>query len=124
AIRKLGIEAGCTFVNTLLTAFEVFLYRITGQEDIIIGIPASGQADNGYYHLLGHCVNLLPLRSQPKGDLNFTEYLSLRKPAIFDAYENQQLTFGSLLKKLKISRDPSRVPLVDRKSTRLNSSHV
>src|SRR5690606_6262534 len=71
AIRKLGIEAGCTFVNTLLTAFEVFLYRITGQEDIIIGIPASGQADNGYYHLLGHCVNLLPLRSQPKGDLNF-----------------------------------------------------
>lgn len=112
AIRKLGIEAGCTFVNTLLTAFEIFLYRITGQEDIIVGIPASGQADKGYYHLVGHCVNLLPLRSQPNGDLSFLEYLSLRKPAIFDAYENQQLTFGSLLKKLKISRDPSRIPLV------------
>ncbi|MEX2594095.1 MAG: amino acid adenylation domain-containing protein [Anditalea sp.] len=112
SLKKVGVNAGCTFVNILMNAFEVFLYRITGQEDIIIGLPASEQAFTGHYHLVGHCVNLLPLRSQPSGKMGFSEYLSLRKPAIYDAYENQQLTFGSLLKNLKTSRDPSRIPLV------------
>ncbi|HLU88646.1 MAG TPA: condensation domain-containing protein, partial [Cyclobacteriaceae bacterium] len=112
AIRKTGIESGCTLVNTILGALEVFLSKVTGQKDIIIGVPASGQAHLGYHQLLGHCVNLLPLRSQPDGALGFGQYLSRRKPAIFDAYENQQLTFGSLLKNLKVPRDTSRVPLV------------
>src|SRR5690606_34092134 len=112
AIRKTGIDSGCTLVNTVLAALEIFLSKVTGQKDIVIGVPASGQAHLGYHQLLGHCVNLLPLRSQPDGALGFGQYLSRRKPAIFDAYENQQLTFGSLLKNLKVPRDTSRVPLV------------
>jgi amino acid adenylation domain-containing protein len=112
SIKKVGLKAGGTFVNTLMTAFEVFLYQITGQNDIIIGLPASGQAALGYYDLVGHCVNLLPIRSQIDGKLTFSEYLSARKPQIFDAYEHQRLTFGSLLKNLKIARDSSRIPLV------------
>src|SRR5690606_5309167 len=112
SLKKLGYKVGGTFVNTLMTAFEVFLYQITGQNDIIIGLPASGQAALGYYDLVGHCVNLLPIRSQIDGKLTFSEYLSARKPQIFDAYEHQRLTFGSLLKNLKIARDSSRIPLV------------
>lgn len=112
SLRNMGIKEGCTFVNTLLTAFEVFLSRLTGQKDIVIGLPASGQAALGHYDLVGHCVNLLPLRSQPDGQVSFPAYLSQRKIQIYDAYENQQLTFGSLLKNLRISRDSSRIPLV------------
>src|SRR5690606_26413643 len=112
AIRKVGIDSGCTFVNTILAALEVFLFKVTGQKDIVVGVPASGQAHLGYHQLLGHCVNLLPLRSEPYGKIGFSDYLSIRKSAIFDAYENQQLTFGSLLKKLKVPRDTSRIPLV------------
>ncbi len=112
SLKGLGIKQGSSFVNILLNAFEVFLYRITGQSDIIIGMPASGQSHQGYYQLVGHCVNLLPLKSHLDGTLDFPSYLSLRKSDLFDAYENQQLTFGSLLKTLKIPRDPSRIPMV------------
>src|SRR5690606_31962481 len=112
SLKKLGYKVGGTFVNTLMTAFEVFLYQTTGQNDIIIGLPASGQAALGYYDLVGHCVNLLPIRSRINGKLTFSEYLSLRKPQLFDAYDHQRLTFGSLLKNLKIARDSSRIPLV------------
>jgi len=112
SLRKLGVGLGGTFVNTLMTAFEVFLYRITGDNDVIIGLPSSGQAALGYYDLVGHCVNLLPIRSKLNGQLTFAAYLTSRKPQILDAYEHQRLTFGSLLKKLKIARDSSRIPLV------------
>jgi amino acid adenylation domain-containing protein len=112
ALKKLGQKAGCSFVTTLLASFEVFLMRITGQNDIVLGLPAAGQAASGKYALVGHCVNLLPLRSHPAGDLSFIHYLKQRKKQILDDYDHQHFTFSSLLKKLNIPRDASRVPLV------------
>src|SRR5690606_4326961 len=85
---------------------------ISGQSDIVLGIPAAGQSLDNNQKLVGHCVNMLPLRSSPNGEDRFIDYLHKRKAAILDAYEHQQLTFGSLSKKLNIARDPSRIPLI------------
>ncbi|WP_374950231.1 amino acid adenylation domain-containing protein [Mucilaginibacter sp.] len=111
-IKKMGRKAGSSFVSTLLTAFEVFLQQVTGQDEIIIGLPAAGQSATGNYSLVGHCMNLLALRSQPDGNKTFIEYLKVRKSEILDAYDHQQYTFGTLLKNLNIPRDASRLPLV------------
>lgn len=112
AVKKMGAKVGCSFVSSMLVAFEVFLHRISGQNDLILGITSAGQSAAGINGLVGHCVNLLPVRSRHNGEYPFIEYLKLRRSAIFDAYENQQFTFGTLLKKLNISRDASRVPLI------------
>jgi hypothetical protein len=112
AVKKMGAKAGCSLVTTLLASFEVLLHRLTGQEDIVIGLPAAGQSATGNYGLVGHCVNVLPLRSNPKGEITFIDYLKSRKKGILDAYDHQQFTFGSLLKKLNIKRDQSRIALV------------
>lgn len=112
SVKKLGRTNGASLVTTLLAAFEVFLHQLTGQEDITVGMPAAGQPATGNYRLVGHCVNLLALRSFPKGEIAFKEYLRQRKTNILDAYDHQLYTFGSLLKKLNVPRDPSRVPLV------------
>ncbi|MGY4537884.1 amino acid adenylation domain-containing protein [Mucilaginibacter sp. UYNi724] len=111
-LKLLARKAGSSFVTTILASFEVFLHRITGQEEIIIGLPAAGQSATGNYGLVGHCVNLLPLRSFPKGEQSFVAYLKTRTGLILDAYDHQQYTFGSLLKKLNIPRDATRLPLV------------
>jgi amino acid adenylation domain-containing protein len=112
AVKQMGIKAGSSFVSTLMATFEVLLHRLTGQTDIVLGLPAAGQSATGNLRLVGHCVNLLPLRSSVQPAQRFLEFLQQRKDAVLDAYEHQQLTFGSLLKKLPIARDPSRVPLV------------
>ena len=111
-VKKLGKSTGSSFVITLLAAFEVFLHQITGQDEIILGLPAAGQPATDNYRLIGHCVNLLALSSHPKGDISFKDYLKQRRTAVLDAYDHQLYTFGSLLKKLNIPRDPSRLPLV------------
>jgi amino acid adenylation domain-containing protein len=112
ALKNLSKTNGSSFVTTLLAAFEIFLQRLTGQEEIILGLPTAGQSATGNYRLVGHCVNLLALRSYPKGGLSFKSYLKQRTSAILDAYDHQQYTFGSLLKNLNIPRDASRIPLV------------
>ena len=111
-LKQLGTKLGCSFTTTLLTGFEVFLHRLTGSNEIIVGIPAAGQAATGNYQLVSHCVNLLPLRSWVDGEQAFSDYLQLRRPIILDAYDHQLFTFGSLVEKLAIPRDTSRIPLV------------
>lgn len=111
-LKKTGAKAGCSFVVTLLSAFEILLHQITGQQETVLGLPASGQSASGYYGLTGHCVNLLPLKSFLRNETTFNAYLKQRKSQILDALEHQQLSLGSLLKILPIPRDPSRIPLV------------
>ncbi|BAY10596.1 non-ribosomal peptide synthetase [Calothrix sp. NIES-2098] len=111
-LKQLGSKFGCSFMTTILAGFEAWLHRITGQNDLVVGIPAAGQAALGQYNLVGHCVNLLPLRSQVNGAQSFSEYLQSRRSIVLDAYDHQQFTFGSLVKKLSIPRDSSRIPLV------------
>ncbi len=112
ALKKMGREAGCSFATVLITAFDVWLHRLTGQDTISFGLPTAGQSVTGDYRLVGHCVNLLPLRSQLPEGVRFVDFLKQRKTELADAYDHQRLTFGSLLKKLSITRDSSRIPLV------------
>ena len=111
-LKKTGLSNGSSLVSTLLTSFEVFLYHLTGQDDLVIGLPYAGQPTTGMNYLIGHCVSLLPLRSKPNSNLSFKDYLKQRKTELFDAYDHSKLSFGYLLQKLHVARDPSRIPLV------------
>jgi amino acid adenylation domain-containing protein len=111
-LKQLSTASGCSFMTVLIASFEILLYRITGQDDLVVGVPTAGQLTAEQYNLVGHCVNLLPLRTQIAGDRSFQDYLSSRSSAILDAYDRQPFTFGSLLSGLVLPRDASRIPLV------------
>ena len=111
-VRRAGAKAKASLFATLLGGFVALLHRLTGQEDIVVGIPAAGQSIGGHDQLVGHCVNTLPLRSSVHLKQPFTELLGQVRSTMLDAYEHQQYTFGTLLKKLPLPRDPSRPPLV------------
>jgi amino acid adenylation domain-containing protein len=111
-LKALAKTLGCSFMTVLLSGFEIWLYRLTRQRDLVVGVPAAGQASAGMYNLVGHCVNLLPLRCQIDPERSFADYARARKSQLLDAYDHQQLGFGNLLSKLALPRDSSRIPLV------------
>jgi amino acid adenylation domain-containing protein len=116
ALKQIGnsAESGIytSTVTTLVAAFEVFLYQQTGQNDLVLGLTSSRRANYDMMQMVGHSVNLLPLSSKVDTKLSFKDYLTKRNTQLFDAYDNQSISFGHLLEKLSIPRDPSRVPLV------------
>lgn len=112
AVKQAGAREGASFFTTLLASFKALVFRLTGQEDLVIGIPAAGQAVSGTKALVGHCVNTLPLRSRIQPEAPFRALLQEVRGTMLDGYEHQQHTFGSLLRKLPLPRDPSRQPLV------------
>ena len=112
SLKKLSVELKSTLFTTLLASFMVLLHRLTGQNDIVVGIPSAGQLSLEGEYLVGHCVNLLPIRSQIVINTTFTKYLSSLKGVLSNAYDHQIYPFIKLVKNLSLPRDPSRQPLV------------
>ncbi|HEX2798924.1 MAG TPA: condensation domain-containing protein, partial [Thermoanaerobaculia bacterium] len=113
AVRKAGARQGCTLFATLLAAFDVLLHRLSGQDDVVVGVPAAGQSSWGRDGLVGHCVNFLPVRSLlPEGAI-VKDHLKATRTRVLEAYEHQNYTYGTLVRKLALPRDPSRLPLME-----------
>ncbi|HJV97376.1 MAG TPA: condensation domain-containing protein, partial [Albitalea sp.] len=111
-VRKLGAKAGASVFATLFSGFAATLHRLTGQDDLVIGVPAAGQSASGMTSLVGHCVNLLPIRTAVDPAQPFDAYVAQAGSAMLDAFDHQTLTYGTLLTKLPVQRDASRLPLV------------
>jgi len=112
AVRAMSAKTGASLFAGLLGGFVATLHRLTAQDDIVVGIPASGQVARDMPGLVGHCVNLLPLRIAANGQLRFDALMGACGTAVLDAFDHQALTYGALLGKLSLQRDPSRLPLV------------
>ena len=112
ALKAAGAKHGCTLFVTLLAGFEALLSRLSGQEDFVVGVSMAGQTllENG--HLVGHCVNLIPLRCRIDAAARIADHLKNARHALLESQSHQQLTFGTLVRRLKVPRDPSRTPLV------------
>ena len=113
AIKRLGAKHGGSLFVTLLSGFAGVLHRLGGQTDLVVGIPAAGQAAGGHQSLVGHCVNMLPLRIALDPAAPFGALVRAVRTAMLDGSEHQGMTFGTLLRKLPLPRDPSRLPLVN-----------
>ena len=112
-LKRWSAQQDVTLFTTLLAAFNVLLHHVSKQRDLIVGIHAAGQLSmSGGDNLIGHCVNLLPLRSRICGNPTFTSYLKAVKRMTNEAYEHQAYPLLRLIKKLNLRRDPSRTPLV------------
>jgi amino acid adenylation domain-containing protein len=112
-IKQAGAKQKCTLFVTLMAGFHGLLSRLTGQDDIVVGIPAAGQSLVENKVLVGHCVNFVPLRGRLTGDPTVAQFLDQMRKTLFDAYDHQNYTYGRLVRKLSIPRDPSRLPLLE-----------
>lgn len=111
-LKKATPQLGGTLFTTLLSAFATLMHRITGQNEVVIGIPSAGQTMIGCSELVGHCLNFLPLRLKTEGTTAFTTLAKSVQKSVLDAYDHQQMTYGTMVQKLNLPRDTSRLPLV------------
>ena len=110
-LKAAGARQGCTLFATLLTALQVVVGRLGGESDVVVAIPTAGQSLCGVPGLVGHCVNLLPLRVRLDWTAPLMAQARATKLLLLDAFEHQEFTYGTLVRKLGRARDPGRLPL-------------
>jgi tyrocidine synthetase-3 len=113
AIKGVALRGGATLFMVLAAAFNILLFKLSGQEDFVIGTPAACRRHAELEKIIGMFVNTLALRSYPLGDLTFREFLADVKERTLKAFENQEYPFEELVDKLSVKRDMGRNPLFD-----------
>jgi amino acid adenylation domain-containing protein/non-ribosomal peptide synthase protein (TIGR01720 family) len=111
ALREIGRRAGVTPFMTLLAAFDVLLHRYTGQDDIVVGTPASGRGWRDAEPLIGLFVNSLVMRCDLSGRPSFMDVLRRVRGFAAEALARQELPFEELVSALAPDRDLSANPL-------------
>ncbi len=110
-IQTLSRNSGTTLFMTLLAAYQVLLYRYSGQSDFVVGTLAAGRSRADVSGLLGYFVNPLPIRARIQADMPFTALLEAVRQLSLDALAHQDLPFGLLVERLRPPRD-ARYPVL------------
>jgi len=111
--RKLLLEEEATLFMGLLAVYNLLLFKLSGQEDIVVGTPAAGRSHPDLQPVMGMFVNMMVLRNFPAGEKTFTRLLKELKARTIKAFENQNYQFEDLVEKLALERIPGRNPLFD-----------
>ncbi|MBC9909503.1 non-ribosomal peptide synthase/polyketide synthase [Chitinophaga varians] len=110
-LHALAKQEGATIFMTLLAAFQVLLYRYSGQDDICVGSPIAGRTRQELEGLIGFFINTLSLRSDMSANPSFTALLQQVKQTTLDAYAHQEVPFEKIVEVVAKDRDLSRNPI-------------
>jgi amino acid adenylation domain-containing protein/non-ribosomal peptide synthase protein (TIGR01720 family) len=110
-LRQLSQKHNATLFMTLLTAFNILLYRYSGQEDILVGSTVTSRDRPEIANLIGLFVNNLIFRTSLSGKPSFIELLNQVKETVLGALSHQDLPFEDLVEQLQPERNLSQNPL-------------
>ncbi len=110
-LKALAQAEEATLYMTILAAFQVLLYRYTGQEDILVGSPTTGRSRRESSGLVGDFINPVVLRADLSGNPSFKRFLTQVRHTVLDALKHQDYPFALLVERLHPTQEPSRSPL-------------
>jgi amino acid adenylation domain-containing protein/non-ribosomal peptide synthase protein (TIGR01720 family) len=95
----------------LLGIFKVLLYRYTGLEDIIIGMPAIGRPEERFDSEIGYFINMLPIRSQVEDKQCFSKFIQELQLNVVDGLDHAAYPFPVLVRELNVPRVQTNSPV-------------
>jgi amino acid adenylation domain-containing protein len=110
-LKRFCQKENATLFMTLLTAYQLLLYRYTGEEDIVVGTPIAGRSLPETEDLIGLFINTLALRTSLAGNPTGRELLRRVRETALGGYANQDVPFEQLVKELQPDRSLAHNPL-------------
>ncbi|MDW3192240.1 MAG: amino acid adenylation domain-containing protein [Cytophagales bacterium] len=112
-LKQITRESGATMFMTILSAFNIFLSKISNQKDIVIGTPVSGRDHADLEGVVGVFVNTLAIRNEVDPSLRFMDFLESVKDKSLSSFGNQAYPYEQLIDTLQLARNTNRNPLFD-----------
>jgi amino acid adenylation domain-containing protein len=110
-LKEVALAENSTLFMLFMAAWQVLLYRYTGQSDIWTGIPTAGRGQKEFSNVIGFFVNMVILRGDLSGNPFFKSFLGQIRHSVKEAIEHQDYPFTLLVKELQPHRDPNLPPL-------------
>ncbi len=111
SIKRFAQQRQVTLNVVLLTAYQLLLHRLSGQNDVLVGMPTSGRSRAEFADVVGYFVNPVIARSRLDPAMTTDEFLEQTRQGMLGALEHQDYPLPLLVDRLKPPRDPSRSTL-------------
>ncbi|RSM43808.1 hypothetical protein DMA12_18205 [Amycolatopsis balhimycina DSM 5908] len=111
AMGTLAQEAGATLNAVALAGFAAALRQVTGQDDLLLGMPAAGRSRVELEPLIGSFANMLVLRLDLSGDPAVRELVRRAHRTVGEAVRHQDAPYARVVEELAPPRDPGINPL-------------
>lgn len=112
-LKEIAGSENSTLFMFLLSIYHLWLFRLSGQEEIAIGTPINGRYHPDTEEILGMFVNTLVLRNTLNQQTTFKQFVNQIKDSTLKAFEHQAYPFEDLVEQILTTRDTSRNPLFD-----------
>jgi amino acid adenylation domain-containing protein len=112
ALMDVARSQDATLFMTLLSAFVAVLWRHTGLDDIVVGIPVAGRLDARSENVIGPFLNTLPIRVAVDGEASFVVLLDRIRNACLEAYDHQQIPLERMVDEAEVPRAVDHAPLI------------
>ena len=98
-------KTNTTLNIVMLAVFNLFLSRLAGQKDIVVGSAAAGRTNADLKDVPGMFVNSLALKNHVPDQASFSGFLEEVKNNSLAALDHQDYPFEELIAKLDLPRD-------------------
>ena len=103
-LRRVARQHGVTDFALLLGAYALLLSRHGSEDDVVIGVPASGRLHAEAAGLIGCFTNTLPMRIAVPGNNAVDTYLQRIHSGLLEDLDHQALPFEAICKVLDVER--------------------
>lgn len=110
-LKHLSRSENVSLFMVLLSAYQIWLSRYSGQSDLILGYLISGKIRSEIEPLIGPFVNLLLLRNNLDSRQTFKQLIRQTRQLTLEAYTHQELPFEKLVEVINPERDIKHTPL-------------
>lgn len=100
-INVLCKNAKFSIFNFFMSIFSVYINRVSGLDDFVIGTPVLNRCNVNEKHTSGMFINTIPLKVSLRENVKFTELASTISGSLFNMFKHQKYSYLSLLEDLR-----------------------
>jgi amino acid adenylation domain-containing protein len=110
-LREASRRMGVTLFATMMAAYDVLLWRWSGQADLNVGTGIANRRAEETHELMGMFVNSVVVRARVEEDLPFAELARRVHAGVLAAAEHQEVPFEMVVEALRPDRSLGHNPL-------------
>jgi amino acid adenylation domain-containing protein len=110
-LRGLARQQDATLFMVLHAAWALLMSRLSGQADVVIGVPVANRQRREVEGLIGFFVNMLALRVQVQAHSSVGELVQQVKELTLQAYSHQDAPFEQVVEAVQPPRHLNHTPL-------------